>query len=162
MKERNIIFKTIFCTLILSFASSFLFAQVPDAEEPENLKTDFTMEQIVKYVKIIEEAGPIQKDARQEAVNIIESHGMDLLSFNAVLAVEQGASNAEISEERMKAFHQASQEILELNEEVQRKLLDIVKKHELDPTIYKQMVTAYDKDLDFRAKVDAVILERKH
>lgn len=159
MKTTNHFFITSLLFVVLSFLSGNLLAQIPTTGEPQTIKTDFSDEAIEKYVEVMQEALPIQQEAEKNAVEIIEANDLTLQRFNTILAVQQNRSDAEVSAEELSAFNTAAQEIMKKNANVQEKILGILNENDLAPEKYRNMLVAYERDDEFRKKVDAFVLE---
>ncbi len=156
MKITKGIVTRLFSTAFLMFLSFGLFAQLPQAGQQQQVRTDFEKEEIENFVDANLDLTKVQQKAEQEQMQIIDESPLELERFNEIVAIQQGQSDEEATAEELSAFNEAAQELMVIQQKTQTEMTDALKSHDVSEQNYQQIMMAYQKDEDFRAKVDAI------
>ncbi len=149
-----------FSTALFLMTSTILLAQMPVQGQQQEVKTDFEEEEIEKFVDANLEVTKVQQEAEQEAMAIISENDLEVERFNEIVAIQQGKSDEEATEEELAAFNAAAQEIMANNQKTQQQMTKVLNENGVTQKEYQQIMMAYQQDEEFRAKVDAVVQEK--
>ncbi len=156
--------KRIFATAILSIFTTVVFAQqqMPMPQQQQEVTTDYSDQEIEKFVEANLKVTKVQQEAEKKAMGIIEENDLELDRFNEIVAIQQGQSDEEASPEEMKAFNAAAQKIMANNQETQSKMIATLDNHGISQEKYKNIMMAYQQDEEFRKKVDVVVQSKSN
>ncbi|WP_176223837.1 DUF4168 domain-containing protein [Marivirga sericea] len=155
----------VFATAILLIFATAVFAQqqMPmPRQQKQEVSTDFSQDEIETFVEANLDVTKVQQEAQKKSMAIIEKNDLDLERFNEIVAIQQGQSEEEASEEEMKAFNAAAQEIMASNQKTQSDMIAALEKHEMSQEKYQKIMMAYQQDEEFRKKVDTVVQARSN
>lgn len=147
----------VFATAILSIFATVGFAQQQMPMQQQEVTTDFSEEEINTFVEANLDVTKVQQEAQKEAMGIIEENDLAIDRFNEIVAIQQGQSEEEASPKEMEAFNTAAQEIMANNKETQSKMVEALEQHDISQERYQKIMIAYQKDEEFRNKVDTVV-----
>lgn len=150
--------RRVLATAIMSLFAVVVFAQqqMPMPQQQE-VSTDYSDEEIETFVEANLDVTKVQQEAEKKAMGIIEENDLELERFNEIVAIQQGQSDEEASPEEMEAFNAAAQEIMANNQKTQSKMIAALDKHDISQEKYQQIMMAYQKDEEFRKKVDTIV-----
>lgn len=151
----------LFSTALFLMCSFGLFAQLPPVEgQQQEVRTDFDDKEIEKFVDANLEVTKVQQKAEQEAMEIISENDLEVDRFNEIVAIQQGQSDEEATEEELAAFNAAAQKIMANNQKTQAEMTEVLTEKGVSEEEYQQIMMAYQQDEEFRAKVDAVVQKK--
>lgn len=153
----------LFSTALFVMCSLSLFAQMPPVQgQQQEVRTDFDEEEIEKFVEANLEVTKVQQKAEQQAMEIISENDLEVDRFNEIVAIQQGQSDEEATEEELAAFNAAAQKIMANNQKTQEEMTKVLNENGVSEEKYQQIMMAYQQDEEFRAKVDAKVQEKSN
>lgn len=153
--------KYILSSAILSLFATVVFAQQPLPQQPQQeVKTDYSDDEIETFVDANLEITKVQQKAKQEAVGIIKDNNLELDRFNEIVAIQQGKSDEEASAEELENFNAAAQKLMANNKKTQSKMMAALDNHGMSQQDYQQIMMAYQQDEDFRKKIDGLVQKK--
>lgn len=152
--------KRIFSIAILSLFATVVFAQQPLPQQQQEVKTDYSNDEIETFVDANLEISKVQQKAQDEAIGIIEENNLELDRFNEIVAIQQGQSEDEASAEELAAFNAAAQKIRANNQKMQEKMMATLDDYQINEQDYQQIMLTYQQDEDFRKKVKVVVQKK--
>ncbi|WMJ72635.1 DUF4168 domain-containing protein [Cytophagaceae bacterium ABcell3] len=144
----------LFCAMLLCTAA---FAQ-SEEETEEELRTEFTGEELKNFILAYKKAAEIQKEEQEVMVATIEKHDLKVDRFNEILVAQQEGqlSEAKLSGEEREDFKAAVIEVIKLQKNAREKAGDAIEEF-IDLETYQQISIAYKEDADFKKKLDNLL-----
>jgi len=158
------------CSKIFKFFSLFGFLlifsfgvmaqqQLPAA--PQEIKEDFTDEELENFVKINLEVIPIQQEAEGQMIEAISEKGLDVQRFQELAQAQQTGKITDASQdpEELAKFNEAGQEVMKVQKEVQGEIQQKIMDSEMDIQKFQQISMAYNQSETVRTKIDKLLEE---
>ena len=151
-------------TLSFIFSMALAFGvtaqQLPQQQQPA-AETNFTDEEIEKFVKINQEIMPIQEEMQDKMVASIEETGLDIDRFNELAQAMQAGDIKEASQDpqEIAKFNEAGQKVMEMNQEIGAEYQKRMTAHKMDPERFQQIMMAYQQSEEVRNKVDSLMAD---
>lgn len=155
-------FKKIFAAAALSsmlLIPVALSAQALPQDNSQQIKTDYTDDEIATFAKAAKALEEIQKASEEKMIGIIEEKGLDVDTFNKIAMAQQNPNTEEkVSDDAtMQKFEAASVELQQIQLETQPKMLEAVESSGLDVQAFQQMMAVYQQSPDMQARVQSLM-----
>nr|WP_255709896.1 DUF4168 domain-containing protein [Pontibacter harenae] len=92
-------------------------------------------------------------------IDIIKEEDLEVSRFNEIAQAhrQQTIDELEVSEEEMTSFNNAAQQIVEMQPTAKQEVDDAIEAEGLTVERYEEILEAYEKDPEVKAKVQAII-----
>ncbi len=161
MKTRIGFLAKVSLLLIITFLSTNAFAQLQATGEPEDVKTNYSEEELEKFVEARREIFKVQEETEREAINVIEENNLELRRFNEIYLIEKHDLDMEVSPEEWEAYKKSLKEVKDINDSAQVEFAKIILNHDLTANKFKNIMLAYERVTDFRVQIDEIILQKR-
>lgn len=133
--------------------------QLPSA--PQEVKDDFTDQELETFVKINQEVIPVQQEAEGEMIEAISEKGLEVPRFQELAQAQQTGKITDVSEdpEEIAKFNEAGQEVMKVQEKVQGEIQQKIKDNKMDIQTFQQISMAYNQSEKVRNKIDKMLEE---
>jgi hypothetical protein len=140
----------------------FAFGAIAQQQVPstsQEVKEDFTDEELETFVKINQEVIPIQQDAEGEMMDAISQKGMEVTRFQEFAQAQQTGKITDVSEdpEEIAKFNEAGQEVMKVQERVQGEIQQKIKDYNMDIQTFQQISMAYNQSEKIKNKIDKML-----
>lgn len=123
-----------------------------------NVREDFSDDELKSFVKANEKVMAIQTEAEQKMIKAIEDEGLTLDRFNAILEEQRDPQRGtETSADELKSFNNAAQVILDENARVEQRMVSTIEQEGIDVETYKQIMLAYQQSPAIKTKVNKMV-----
>lgn len=152
------------CVMAMLFFSALFagstYAQELPIQHEEPVKTDFTEEEIEKFIAVNQKVIAIQQENEAYMIQAIEKEDLDLESFNEILKAQQGEETAyEASEEELASFNLAAQNIMIIQKDMQEKMEQAVVEEGMELEDFQAIMMAYQQSPELQQKVDSQLMK---
>lgn len=155
-------------TVIFSFGMALFFsfgavAQVPMQQGQQQVKDDFSKNDLEKFVDVYLKANEVQQGNEAVMIQSIEEEDLDVNRFNEILTAQQNqqkSTEIEASAEEMAAFNKAAEKIMKIQQEAQVEIEQLIEE-EIGSEKYQQIVMAYQQRPDLQQKVNQLLEEKQ-
>lgn len=145
---------------VMSFVS-FVYAQqggLPQAPQQQEIKEDYSKDELQNFIQANEEVAKVQQKGEQEMIKAIEEGGLDVDTFNEILMARQNPeAEMTASEEQLEKFGQISQEIIQVQQELQQEVVKAVEETGMDINKYSEMMIAYQNSPKVQEEVNSLL-----
>ncbi|WP_229968759.1 DUF4168 domain-containing protein [Pontibacter harenae] len=156
--KRN--FVPVFAVAALCFGpAAFAQQATPTQQETTQQQNNFTDQELQQFVKANAKTASITKEHQQEMIDIIKEEDLEVSRFNEIAQAhrQQTIDELEVSEEEMTSFNNAAQQIVEMQPTAKQEVDDAIEAEGLTVERYEEILEAYEKDPEVKAKVQAII-----
>lgn len=131
----------------------------PQGQQPAEVKTDFSDEDLAKFSKAAAMVNEIQQSAENQMINAIEEQGLDLEKFNEIAMSQQNPNAApeSIDEGDMKKFEAVSGDLQKIQMEMQPKMVEAIESTGIELNKYQEIVTAYQQSPELQQKIQEMM-----
>lgn len=145
---------TIMCFLF----SMTAWAQEPAASPSQELRDDFSDDELKSFVKASKKITSIQMETEQKMIRSIEDEGLTVERFHQILEQQRNPQNrTETSPEELKSFNNAAQNIIAENKKVEQQMAASIEEEGIDVETYNQIMVAYQQNQEIQRKIDKYI-----
>lgn len=123
---------------------------------------DVSESELETFTDAIVSAQEIQIESQREMIGIVEDEGMDVETYNKIAqAVQMGQSpdETDISEEDMEKFESVSEDIEQVQSEVQQKMSSAVEDAGMDMERFQEINMAVRQDTELQRRVQEKMQE---
>lgn len=149
------------CMLLFFVFAAFTTASAQDTvPQPSNeLRADFSDDELKSFVKANEKVMAIQMEGEQKMIKAIEDEGLTLDRFNQILEEQRDPQRGEsaTSPDELKSFNSAAQVILEENARVEKEMSITIEEEGIDIETYKQIMLAYQQNPTIQNRVNKMV-----
>ncbi len=148
------------CAFSLLFVSaSVVNAQGLQTPAPtQEIRTDFTDEQLEQFVSASQKAQEVQQARQQEMMAAIQGEDLDVQRFNEIMAVQQGQKkDGDVSEEEMASFNAAAQKVMEQQRLMQTEIAESIEEVGISMDTFQQISMAYQQSPEVQEKVTEIL-----
>ena len=152
--------KTIFASLLLMFLSLTAFAQqsLPPSPDQQNIKEDYSETVLKEFVDANKVATKVQQESQNEMLQVIESEGLDVNTFNQIMTAKQDPNQElKVSESELDKFNNAAGKVMALQKEMQVEVVKAIETTGMDPNTYDEIMLAYQKSPKVQEKVHKIL-----
>lgn len=152
-------FKILAVSLFMAAPFAVNAQTMPPAQQQQEVKTDFSDEELMQFTKAAEAVNQISQEADAKMVKAIESAGLDLEKFNEIAAAQQNP-NAEApaaDDSEMQKFQEVSGQLQEIQTEMQPKMVSAIEESGMDINKYQEVMLAYQQSPELQAKVQKMM-----
>lgn len=160
----------IFCTALVFFLGVAIsmpvnsaFAQgFPDAGQQQEVKEDFTDEELKLFLKANKSVAMVQQGAEQKMIQAIEEEEMDINRFNEIANAQQDPqAEPDFTEEEMATFTKAAEKVMAVQRETQSEVAEAVESEGMEFNDYQQIMMAYQSSPVVQEKLTKLIEEEQ-
>ncbi len=148
---------------VLVFSTLFagtIYAQELPIQHEQPVRTDFSDEEIEKFIAVNQKVIAIQQENEQYMIQAIEKEDLDLESFNEILKGQQGeVTTYEASEDELASFNLAAQNIMIIQKDMQEKMEQAVVEEGMELEDFQALMLAYQQSPELQQKVDSQLIE---
>ncbi|WMJ73122.1 DUF4168 domain-containing protein [Cytophagaceae bacterium ABcell3] len=133
------------------------FAQEPGMQpdqEQQEVRTDFSEEEIEQFVEATEKVMPIEMAAQEKMTEIVEEEGLTVERYNEIATMQQLGMEGQISEEEEEAFEAATARVTEIQAEAEAEIRETLNDEGLSLEEFQEIISAYHQDPELRQRVD--------
>lgn len=152
-----------FLGVIISMPVNSAFAQaIPGQEQQQEVKEDYTDEELKLFLKANKSVAQLQQEAEQKMVQAIEEEDMDINRFNEIANAQQDPqAEPDVSEEEMATFTKAAQKVMEVQRETQSEVVEVVESEGMKFDEYREIMMAYQSSPVVQEKLTKLIEEEQ-
>lgn len=135
---------------------------VPASAQEMPAKTNFTDEELEKFIEINKQVIQMEQQSQQKIVTAIQDEGITVERFNQIAQKRQNP-NMELnaSEEEMTAFNNAAQVVMQQQQQMQRQVMGMIQKTDgIDVQTFQQIMMAYQQDEEVQQQIDEMLKEQ--
>ncbi len=147
--------------LLLVFAATPAHGQFQQPPQPQQA-IDVSDEELQLFLDASLKAQEIQMELQMEMIAIVEDEGLEVQTYNDILeGLQMGASpeDMDMSTEEIEKFENASDQIGEIEEEMEVKLIATIEDEGMDLDRYQEIFAAIQTDPELQQKLQAMIRE---
>jgi hypothetical protein len=161
MIHEKIKYTSIAVLFLLLFSFNLSAQQTPDVQNQQQTSNDFNDQELKQFANAAEKVIAIQQETEQKMVQVIEEENLEIDKFNSMLKAQQSpdAEQVDASEEEMQAFNNATQKLIQIQNEVQDDMIQAIEAEGLEPQKYQEIMLAYQSDPELKARIDALLQE---
>ena len=161
-KLKSKINRTLMIFSILAVAFCFIsgnaYAQMPQQPQQQEVRTDFTDDELGKFVEAAQKVMAIQQQINHDVTEGIESEGLTVEQFqNMFNAMQDPQRELDATEEEQQAFDRAMQKVNDVQQEADTKVMQAVEDAGLSNQEYEEIMTAYQQDPEVQQRVNALL-----
>ena len=140
--------------------------QMGQMQQPSAANIDVSDEEAEAFVDAAVEAQEVQQKAQEKMVGIIEDKGLDVETFQKIAQSTQpnqpGQSNqqADVSEEQMRKYENASKALQEAQGEIQQDVFAAVKESGMEMQRFQEINQASQQDPELQQKLQQKMQEK--
>jgi len=139
--------------------SGLLLAQEVLQQQPQS---DYSDEQIEQFAGAVIKVLPVQQEAQEKMIEVIEDNDLTVDLFNQIANQLQTTGQSEgIDEKDMEKFDKIAGEIKPIQIEMNEKVNEVILEEGLSPQLYHEMVSAYSSNPKIQQKVDQKLAEER-
>lgn len=145
-------FKTLLLTVCAAAAMLFTV-------NTAQAQSDFTDDQVEKFVAINKETLPAQKEMQEKIMEALKAEGLTMERFQQLAAAAQTGDETlgGATEEEQTSFMTIAQSAMAMQQDMMMKYGEAAEKHDMDITTFQQMAMAYAQDAAFKEKIDGMM-----
>jgi len=148
---------TVFAVAICLFGGN-AYAQMPQQPQQQEVRTDFTDEELEKFVEAAQEVMTIQQQIQQEMMAGIESEGLTVDEFNQMFeAMQDPEIEVEATPEEQEAFDNAMEIVNEVQQSAEQEVGEAVEDAGLNFEKYDQIMMAYQQDPEIQERINELM-----
>jgi len=134
-------------------------AQDTVPQPSNNMRSDFSDDELKSFVKANEKVMAIQMEGEQKMIKAIEDEGLTLDRFNKILEEQRDPqrTETETSPDELKSFNSAAQVILEENAKIEKQMSSTIEEEGIDIETYKQIMLAYQHNPAVQTRVNKMV-----
>ena len=152
---------SIFAVSICLFSND-AFAQAPQQQQEQEVRTDFDDEELEGFAEIAQEVQMVQQQHQQEINNAIEEEGISVERFNEMFQAMQNPEVAlEATPEEEEAFDEAMAKVYEAEEALEEKVAETVEEGGLTMEEYNEIMTAYQQDPEIQERINELLRQQQ-
>jgi hypothetical protein len=149
---------------IIFFHLNLSAQQTPDTQNQQTQQqatNDFNDQELMQFANAAEKVIAIQQETEQKMIQVIEEENLEIDKFNSILKAQQSpdAEEVDASEEEMQAFNNATQKLIQIQNDVQDDMIQAIEAEGLEPQKYQEIMLAYQSDPEVKARIDALLQE---
>ncbi|MCC5919452.1 MAG: DUF4168 domain-containing protein [Cyclobacteriaceae bacterium] len=144
----------------LLFTISIASAQMGQMPQQQVSGDDFTDQQIEKFIEASKEVSAIQQEGSMRMQQVIEdTDEIDAQKFQQFFQAQQQQQldQVDASAEELAAYNQAAQEMMQINQELEKKSIKAIEGQGISTEEYQKMTMAYQQDSKFQEKINSMI-----
>lgn len=132
---------------------------LPQGQQPTEMNTSFSDEDLAKFSKAAAKVNEIQQSAEKQMIDAIEKQGLDLDTFNEIAMAQQNpnAETGAIDEGDMKKFQAVSGDLQQIQMDMQPKMVEAIESTGIELNKYQEMVTAYQQSPELQQRVQEMM-----
>lgn len=165
--KKNLLTKVLYAWSLVLLMGSAAIAQGLPAQEQPQVKTDFSENELEKFVDVYVQVAEIQQENETVMMQAIEEENLDINRFNEILQAQQQqatgqaqpADSASFTAEEMAAFNNAAQKIMAVQQEAQTEMQQVIDK-EVGLETYEQIVLAYQQSPEVQQQINKLLEEK--
>ncbi len=149
-------FKTTFILSFFLFAGLGLMAQMPPQQPQQEVKTDYSDQELKSFAMAVTKVMTIQEEGQTKMMAVIEKNDITVDRFNEMLmqGQQEGQENIDASEEELAAFTNAMNEVQTFQVEMQEEMMEAITAENLQVDQYQEIMQAYEMSPEIKEKVD--------
>ncbi len=147
------VFAIAFC-----FLAGNVYAQMPQQPQQQEVRTDFTDEELEKFVTAAQEVMAIQQQTSQQVHESIEEEGLTVQEFQQMFqAMQDPQTEFEATAEEEQAFDNAMQKVSEIQQGADERSMQAVEDAGLSYQEYEEIMTAYQQSPEVQQRVNELM-----
>lgn len=139
--------------------------QQPGGTDSESAEEKYSEGELEKFVEVVQQVMPLQKEKEQEMVEEIKGAGLTVDRFNEIMQTQQGAApgqakggeEKEVTEDEKASFQEASQNVKSIQKEMQTEVKQKIQDAGLTLQKYQEIMMAYQQDPNLQQKVNGMM-----
>lgn len=149
--------------VVMLFISSFAFAQQPQQQQPQQeVREDFTDEELTSFVKAHEKVIEIQQKSQEKMIQAIEEEGLSVEKFNKLIESQQDPNKeVDASAEELNSFNNAAQQIMQERQKTEVKVVSSIEDEGIDIGTYQAIMVAYQQSPEVQGRVNELLQGRQ-
>ena len=166
MKTRRIVNPILYGLLLLGciclLPSAPLWAQEPAMQPRDEIREDFSENELKTFVRVNQKISAIQTEAEQNMIKAIEGEGLTIDRFNEILEQQRDPERGnETPDEELRSFNNAAQMILEENAKIEKQMATAIEAEGMDLKTFKQILIAYQQNPEIKNRINNLVHRQK-
>jgi hypothetical protein len=162
IKKMTVFIPALIMAVIVFFNNPAVSQQDEPAATNQEVKDDYSTEELKEFIEANREATKVQQEAEQKMVSAIEEEGLDINTFNEILtSQQQGDQQAQMAEEDMEKFNKAAEKVIEIQEETTAEVEEAIQDSGMEVEKYKEMMLAYQQSPLVQEKIHKMLEDQQ-
>jgi competence protein ComGC len=159
-RSGSLLIITCLSMVVMLLISSFVIAQQPQQQPQQEVREDFTDEELTSFVKAHEKVIEIQQKSQEKMINAIEKEGLSVEKFNELIESQQDPDKeVDASAEELASFNNAAQQIMQERQKIEVGVVSSIEDEGLDIDTYQAIIVAYQQSPEVQGRINELLQE---
>lgn len=142
-------------TAIFTFMA-FILMTLPSTAQTTN---EYNDTELKKFAKVIVEVITIQQESQMQMISLIEEHEMSIKRFNEMMVESQEKPMDQVAgtDDEKEAFADISVQIMEIQEQMEDRLIASIEDEGLTIDKYEQILQDYQQDPELQQRIQSLV-----
>jgi len=120
----------------------------------ESTQTEVSDQDLKKFAAVLQEIQAVNQQAQQDMVVIVEDEGLEIKRFNEIRQAQANPDmEVDVSEEEVKMFNSATEELVKIQEDAQKDMESEIKEEGLTVAQYQNIATQIQNNPELQQKL---------